>query len=686
MTSDVIESAAVGAVKTYINYSDMLSARISENDKTPIWDGDIFVYSSNKKKNNDFYGRVPVQVKGRAVTRFAKEKTSFKQTRRELENFRKDGGCIFFFVQILKGSKEPPRVFYRELSVAVITDMLNKKEKKKNQKYYSFQLIHVPDDNREFSNKVVEFSDKRYKNLVVREMREIEGLEKRIDELLEIVKFIFEKKEYKSYFSTYIAEIKKMKDERESIWKAIKENYVVLIAKSSKVVDDSIRAEIKLHANYLLSNLYNCEYKWLDRFLVWMPEIIEEASDKVGDSDLYGLIFHYAQYLLSQKKYHLLNDYYNRALDIAKNLCSPDSPSWSVAETHFAMANLNKNLNRYREAIKEYDETLHIYLTKYLNVEYLTVALNCVHNMALLYSKLNNPEAAKVLYDSLQKSLKALANDDPSYFNWDLFCAFVNIGSFYKDQNQFDEMLKAFVEAKRILNKLPRTLIAADEESVASIHENLGIFYQESYLNNKAEKEYQEAMKMYKTLAKDNRDVYLDKEAMIHKRLANLYSENDVKKAESEYNAALNIYEELADVNPVAYKLECALILTDLANFYMENNRSKAKKKYDDALKIFIELGFEDVPYGGDVADICYNLGQLYVDSGDYLNAEKVTTTALEIHKVLVKANPQKYKYKFLRDYYELLTIVSEIIITHDKPSDESLAIVLSFDEVLKEL
>ena len=320
-----------------------------------------------------------------------KKKTKFKLTREDLNNYRNDGGCIFFVVEIIKdinNQEFKSRVFYRELSVAFITDFLKQKEGIKSP---TFHLKKVPDKINEFQEIVKKFSDVRYKNLVIRDMVEIEGLENRINKLLEAINCIYKDK-YSSHFSSYIEDINAMKKERESMWKTIKDYNEHLTSNLNDIFDDVTRAEISLHANYLLSDLYNSESKWMDRFLVMIPKIIKLASDKIDDDDLYNLIYNYADYLWRQKMYHLIGDYFERALQIARKMPPSNSSSWEVANVLNTMANYHNIINSYYEAEREYKEALEICrgLAMANPIKYMGNVVDVLNHLAYLYASQND--------------------------------------------------------------------------------------------------------------------------------------------------------------------------------------------------------------------------------------------------------------------------------------------------------
>lgn len=76
MTTTDIEKIATNKIEEEIlKNSDCLSPYINSNDKTPLWDGNIFVYSGGNKTNDLYEGKIDVQIKGRNVKQFKKTNT-----------------------------------------------------------------------------------------------------------------------------------------------------------------------------------------------------------------------------------------------------------------------------------------------------------------------------------------------------------------------------------------------------------------------------------------------------------------------------------------------------------------------------------------------------------------------------------------------------------------------------------
>ena len=60
MNNNKIERAAVRVVEEYIDKCPKLEPHITSNDKTPIWDGDIYIYKNESYCVGTFLYRVPL--------------------------------------------------------------------------------------------------------------------------------------------------------------------------------------------------------------------------------------------------------------------------------------------------------------------------------------------------------------------------------------------------------------------------------------------------------------------------------------------------------------------------------------------------------------------------------------------------------------------------------------------------
>lgn len=69
-----IEESATTALKAALLRCPILESYIDSNDKTPSWDGTVFVYKSEKTKKEDLAGRVPIQIKGTEKVQITKRR------------------------------------------------------------------------------------------------------------------------------------------------------------------------------------------------------------------------------------------------------------------------------------------------------------------------------------------------------------------------------------------------------------------------------------------------------------------------------------------------------------------------------------------------------------------------------------------------------------------------------------
>ena len=78
----------------------------------------------------------------------------------------------------------------------------------------------------------------------------------------------------------------------------------------------------------------------------------------------------------------------------------------------------------------------------------------------------------------------------------------------------------------------------------------------------KSEEKYNEALGIYRKLAKENPDSYLPYVAGTLNNLAVLHNKkNELAKSEENYNEALGIYRKLAEENPAVYEIDVARML-----------------------------------------------------------------------------------------------------------------------------
>lgn len=137
-----IERMAINAIDALItDCCPLLVANVATNDKTPLTDGDISIYSKAEIKNENLIGEVPVQVKGKTFVNIPQPLTYTIKVN-DLRHYLHSGGVLYFVVAI--NSKHEKVIYYAALSVVKIQNTLSKLES--IQKSVSIRFSKFPTD------------------------------------------------------------------------------------------------------------------------------------------------------------------------------------------------------------------------------------------------------------------------------------------------------------------------------------------------------------------------------------------------------------------------------------------------------------------------------------------------------------------------------------------------------------
>lgn len=155
-----IEESATTALKAALLRCPILESYIDSNDRTPSWDGTVFVYNSEKAQKDDFSGRVPIQIKGTEKA-IVSDITTFSCSVADLKNYYKDGGCIFFYISVDLNSGNS-RIFYKTLLVVDLAKIIKEAGK---QKRTTIHLNLFPTDANEISSIFMQFIHNAHKQM-----------------------------------------------------------------------------------------------------------------------------------------------------------------------------------------------------------------------------------------------------------------------------------------------------------------------------------------------------------------------------------------------------------------------------------------------------------------------------------------------------------------------------------------
>lgn len=92
-----IETLGLSYLRTVLDKNNYLQTYFDENDKTPLWDGEIHLLRAPSEKKSDIIGKVPVQIK---ATQQKKKNNRFLISLSDLELYQKNGGFVLFVVWI----------------------------------------------------------------------------------------------------------------------------------------------------------------------------------------------------------------------------------------------------------------------------------------------------------------------------------------------------------------------------------------------------------------------------------------------------------------------------------------------------------------------------------------------------------------------------------------------------------
>jgi len=103
--SEQIEKMGIIKLNDCLLRSGYLIPEITDNDKTPSWDGFVKLYKNkdHKDKKEEQLARVPVQVKGESNTDIIREQISHNVKKSDLKNYLHDGGMRHLSLLKLNG-------------------------------------------------------------------------------------------------------------------------------------------------------------------------------------------------------------------------------------------------------------------------------------------------------------------------------------------------------------------------------------------------------------------------------------------------------------------------------------------------------------------------------------------------------------------------------------------------------
>ena len=155
MNSKRLEEFAILSIKTYLLCIPEIESYLNTNDKTPVWDGYLYLYNQSKLINNaHLQARIPVQVKCSTRHDPNTKKINFPVSISNLNIFLSESGVLYFVVAASK-DLSTSQIFFHPFTKTDISAILA--GKRPRQKTKSIEFYPVPDDPHLFLKTIINF-------------------------------------------------------------------------------------------------------------------------------------------------------------------------------------------------------------------------------------------------------------------------------------------------------------------------------------------------------------------------------------------------------------------------------------------------------------------------------------------------------------------------------------------------
>ena len=123
-----------------IENNNTLRPFFSDNDKTPLWDGQIFIYKSIEKKIDNWDDKLYVQIKGKGVESLSEGNKTFSLEMSKLKAYQRDINGTLLLVCLYTDNMEY-KLYYRNLLPVDLNSILENADETKNST--SFEIYPI---------------------------------------------------------------------------------------------------------------------------------------------------------------------------------------------------------------------------------------------------------------------------------------------------------------------------------------------------------------------------------------------------------------------------------------------------------------------------------------------------------------------------------------------------------------
>lgn len=162
-----IEQKSIIYLKDYLTDSNYIEPYTDENDKTPCWDGYIFLYNSTNKKVENLNNKIDVQVKGE-IKESADTQITYPVKKYNLRNYYTSGGIAYYVVRMSSDWKQKS-IYYAHLTKIQLRHYIKYCDDKGFDST-SIYLKKVPEDISEYTELLFNFSKDVSKDIPIRNL------------------------------------------------------------------------------------------------------------------------------------------------------------------------------------------------------------------------------------------------------------------------------------------------------------------------------------------------------------------------------------------------------------------------------------------------------------------------------------------------------------------------------------
>lgn len=162
-----IEQKSIIFLTDYLTDSNYIEPYIGQNDKTPCWDGCIYIYNSTNKKAENLNNKIDVQVKGE-IKETSDKQITYPVKKYNLRNYYTSGGIAYYVIRMSSDWKQKT-IYYAHLTKIKLRHYINYCEDNDFDST-SIYLEKVPDDVSEYTELLFNFSKDVSKDIPIRNL------------------------------------------------------------------------------------------------------------------------------------------------------------------------------------------------------------------------------------------------------------------------------------------------------------------------------------------------------------------------------------------------------------------------------------------------------------------------------------------------------------------------------------